>query len=324
MRWLRPGLLAFGVLLLALLIVENDPAAIFAAMAQLSWGLLVVVCFPHSVVVLFDTLGWRFAFARDVVPFRTLVVTRLAGEAFNAITPTATLGGEAVKAWLLRTTAPIPQAVSSVIVAKTTITIAQALFLLVGVALASWTVLPTTPLLHAMQWLLVAEALALAAFVVAQTRGILGRGAAALNRLGLPPALLAESRLERVDDALARFYREEPRRLLLSIVCHFVAWVLGAVETYLILTFLGVETSWLAATVIEAIGAAVRLATFVIPASVGAVEGGFVATFLALGLPSSTALAFGLARRVREVAWVSLGLVAFAMLRPAPKASSIG
>jgi hypothetical protein len=77
------------------------------------------------------------------------------------------------------------------------------------------------------------------------------------------------------------------------------------------------------ATVIEAIGAAVRLATFVIPASVGAVEGGFVATFGALGLGSSTALAFGLARRVREVAWIAAGLVAFATLRPVSKSSSV-
>jgi glycosyltransferase 2 family protein len=315
MRWLRPALLAFGLALLALLIVENDPAAIVAEMGQISWRLAIVVCFPHSLVVLFDTLGWRFAFARDVVAFRTLVVTRLAGEAFNAVTPTATIGGEAVKAWLLRSHAAFDEAVASVIVAKTTITIAQALFLLVGVALASWTALPSTPLLGAMRWLFVVEAVALASFVFMQTRGMLGRGAAALGRLGVPPALLAEASLERVDTALAHFYHGERRRL---------AWMLGAVETYLILTFLGVQTSWVTATVIEAIGAAVRLATFVIPASVGAVEGGFVATFGALGLGSSTALAFGLARRVREVAWIAAGLLAFAALRPTSKPSSIG
>jgi putative membrane protein len=323
MRWLRPALLALGLALLALLIVENDPAAIVAEMAQISWRLAIVVCFPHSLVVLFDTLGWRFAFARDVVAFRTLVATRLAGEAFNAITPTATIGGEAVKAWLLRNHAAFDEAVASVIVAKTTITIAQALFLLVGVALASWTALPSTPLLGAMRWLFVVEAVALASFVFVQTRGMLGRGAAALGRLGVPPALLAEASLERVDTALALFYHGERRRLVLSITFHFVAWLLGVVETYLILTFLGVQTSWVTATVIEAIGAAVRLATFVIPASVGAVEGGFVATFGALGLGSSTALAFGLARRVREVAWIAAGLLAFATLRPASKPSSI-
>ncbi|HEY3064665.1 MAG TPA: lysylphosphatidylglycerol synthase transmembrane domain-containing protein [Methylomirabilota bacterium] len=323
MRWWRPALLALGLGLLTLLIVENDPEAILAEMGRISWRLAIVVCFPHSLVVLFDTLGWRFAFARDVVPFRTLTVTRLAGEAFNAITPTATIGGEAVKAWLLRGHAAFDEAVASVIVAKTSITIAQALFLLVGVALASWTALSATPLLEAMGWLFVVEAVALASFVFVQTRGVFGRGAAALGRLGVPPALLAEASLERVDAALAHFYRGERRRFALSIACHFVAWLLGAVETYLILRFLGVEVSWVTATVIEAIGAAVRLATFVIPASVGAVEGGFVATFGALGLGSSTALAFGLARRVREVAWIAAGLVAFATLRPVSKSSSV-
>src|SRR5262245_58619474 len=89
-------------------------------------------------VVYLDALGWRYAFRRDRVRVWTLLWTRLAGEAFNLTTPTAALGGEAVKAWLLRDRVPLPEAVSSVIVAKTTITIGQGLLLLLGVVLA-WT-----------------------------------------------------------------------------------------------------------------------------------------------------------------------------------------
>ncbi|MBI4256220.1 MAG: flippase-like domain-containing protein, partial [Candidatus Rokubacteria bacterium] len=77
---------------------QNDPAAILASIAELSWRLAIVLCFPVTLVMVFDTLGWRFAFLRDGVAFRTLVTARLAGEAFNATTPTAALGGEAVKA----------------------------------------------------------------------------------------------------------------------------------------------------------------------------------------------------------------------------------
>src|SRR2546425_5565398 len=87
--------------------------------------------------MVFDPLGWRFAFLREGVAFRTLLGVRLAGEAFNLATPTAALGGEAVKAWLLRGRVPLDASVPSVIVAKTTITIAQGLFLLLGIALRS-------------------------------------------------------------------------------------------------------------------------------------------------------------------------------------------
>ncbi|PYM46830.1 MAG: hypothetical protein DME14_17075, partial [Candidatus Rokuibacteriota bacterium] len=127
------ALLVLGVGLLAVLVATNDPAAILASIVQLSWRLAIVVCFPAVLVMVFDTLGWRFAFLREGVAFRTLLGVRLAGEAFNLATPTAALGGEAVKAWLLRGRVPLDASVPSVIVAKTTITIAQGLFLLLGI-----------------------------------------------------------------------------------------------------------------------------------------------------------------------------------------------
>ncbi|MBI2159505.1 MAG: flippase-like domain-containing protein [Candidatus Rokubacteria bacterium] len=297
---------------------RNDPAAILASIAELSWRLAVVLCFPVTLVMLFDTLGWRFAFLRDGVGFRTLVTARLAGEAFNATTPTAALGGEAVKAWLLRGAVPLDASVPAVIVAKTTITIAQGLFLLVGVALAWSSTLPASPLLYGMLWLLAVEAVALAGFVFAQTRGMFAWGGRLLAQLGVPPAGGREA-LGRIDDVLVRFYRGAPLRLALSIGFHLIAWLLGSLETWLILNFLGVEVSLATATVIEAFGTAIRFATFVIPASLGVLEGGFVATFAALGLGTTPAVAFSLVRRLREAVWVGIGLGAFALLRPRPE-----
>ena len=47
-----------------------------------------------------------------------------------------------MKAWLIRRDVTYEESVPSVVIAKTTLTIAQALFLLIGVALA-WTMLAT-------------------------------------------------------------------------------------------------------------------------------------------------------------------------------------
>jgi putative membrane protein len=313
LRRLRQALLALGLVLLVVLVATNDPRAILASITQLSWRLAIVLCFPVTLVMALDTLGWRFAFLRDEVPFRTLLSARLAGEAFNLATPTAALGGEAVKAWLLRAAVPLDVSVSSVIVAKTTITIAQGVFLLLGIGLAWTSAPPGSPLLHGMLWLLAIETVALAGFVVAQTRGVLSWGGRLLGQLGVVGVETAA--LGRIDDALARFYRTSPGRLTLSLGFHLAAWVLGSVETWLILHFLGVPVSWTTATVIEAFGTAVRFATFVIPASLGALEGGYLITFAALGLPPTSAVSFSLVRRIREAAWVGLGLIAFALSR---------
>ena len=309
------------MVLLVALVLQNDPATILASIAALSWRLGIILCFPVALVMLFDTLGWRYAFLRESVPFRELVVARLAGEAFNLTTPTAALGGEAVKAWLLRGYAPLDASFASVIVAKTTITLAQGLFLLLGVVVAWRTVLTGSLLLSGMLWLLAIEAIALTLFVLVQTRGMLGWTGRLLERFGVQAAR-GRATLGRVDDALARFYRTAPRRLVLSIAFHFAAWLLGSVETWLILKLLGAEVSLATATVIEAFGTAIKVATFLIPASLGVLEGGFVATFGALGLSSTTAISFSLVRRVREVVWIAIGLVAFVVMRP--RAAALG
>jgi uncharacterized protein (TIRG00374 family) len=310
-RSVRIALLVAGVALLVVLVVENNPSAILASVRQLSWRLGIVLCFPAALVAVLDALGWRFAFAEDRVGIGTLMWARLAGEAFNLTTPTANVGGEAIKALLLRGRVPLSESLPSVIVAKTTITIAQALFLAVGIAVA-WSVLPhDAPLLHGISWLLAIEVLALGAFVAAQMSGTLGSLVARLATTGWLGAPGRAAALRRVDVALGRFYRREPWRLTVSIAAHFLAWVLGVVETYLILRFIGIGVSWRTATIIESFGTAIKIATFLVPASVGVLEGGFVAVFAAFGLSAASGISFSLIRRAREIAWVGLGLIAF-------------
>lgn len=321
-RGLRFVLLVSGAVLLAVLVLRNDPAAVAASISQLSWRLLLVVLFPFSFVTMFDTLGWRFAFQRDQVPFWALLSARLAGEAFNLTTPTASVGGEPVKAWLLRRHVPFDESVPSVIVAKTTITIAQGLLLLLGIVVARSTLPGSSPLLTGMEWLLGLEIMAIGGFVVVQMGGVLGRGGRLLGRFGLFGSGERTDTLRRIDGALSHFYRREPRRLLLSIGFHFVGWALGTLETYLILQFLGMPVSFATATVIEAFGTGVRFASFMVPGSLGAWEGGQMASFTALGLGATPALSFSLVRRLREAAWVGIGFIALAALRPTAPAGA--
>ena len=300
--------------MLAVIVAENDPAAIAASFGRLGWRLAILIVFPISLVAIFDTLGWRYAFTRDWVGVITLLWIRLAGEAFNLTTPTAALGGEAVKTWLLRDRVAVTDAVSSVIVAKTTITIAQGLLLFLGVVLAWTSLAADSRILVAMQWLLALELVALALFVLAQTRGLAAFGGRLLARFGARRFERHEG-LGRVDRALAEFYLGQPARLALSIGCHFVAWVLGALEAWMILWFLGTPVSPVTAIVIEAFGAGIRFATFLVPGSLGALEGGYAATFAALGLGATRGVTFSLVRRVREIVWCTVGLVAFALSR---------
>ncbi len=312
-RVARVLLLGSGLAVLALLVWHNDPASLLASLRQLSWRLLVVLVFPFALVNALDTFGWRFAFRHNHVPFGTLFTARLAGEAFNLTTPTASVGGEAVKAWLVRHHVGFEEGFTSVIVAKTTITIAQGLLLLVALPFAWWLLPHDSPVLQTMAWLLLAEVLAVAGLVFVQVSGVMGGGGRALGRFAFL-ARMAGS-LTRVDSSLAQFYRGEPVRLTLSIVFHFLGWLGGALEGWLILHLLGLEVTLVTALLIEAFATAVRFATFMVPASIGALEGGIVAIFAALGLGATAGLSFSLVRRLREATWIGVGYVALAAYR---------
>src|SRR5207253_955874 len=95
---------ALGLGLLGFLIYHADVDAIHDHMGELGWTAPLVLL-PWVFVVCTDALGWRCAVppsAAARVPFASLVLVRMAGEAINSVTPTAAVGGEPVKAHMLR------------------------------------------------------------------------------------------------------------------------------------------------------------------------------------------------------------------------------
>jgi uncharacterized protein (TIRG00374 family) len=306
MRGVKSLLLALGIVVIGVSVYHIGPGPILETLARLRWWQLVVVCLPYAVIMAVDTLGWRFAFPRDPAPFRRLYGARLAGEALNLVTALGSVGGEAVKAWLIRRDVAYEESVPSVVIAKTTITIAQALFLLIGVALA-WTMLSIdSRVIGAMLWLLVVEVAAVAGFVGVQVAGLVGRAGRLLEWFGV---LQRGDHAQRLDTALRDYYRRDWRRLSLSTGFHLAGWLLGAFEAFVILYFLGIPATLVSATVIEALGAGVRFATFLVPASLGAFESANAAAFDAMGLGAGAGLAFSFVRRARQLVWIGIGML---------------
>lgn len=316
MKTIRLSFLALGLAFLGYLVTKVGADTVLASFRTLSWRLLVIVIFPFALVTALDTLGWRFAFRRDLASFRRLLSVRLAGEAFNVTTPTASMGGEPIKAFLLRPRVPLDEGLAAVIVGKTTVTVAQSLFLTVGLALA-WVLLPLpSAFLKGMTWLLLVEILALGGFALVQLLGAFGCGLWLLTRLGLAWGERRADKFRRLDRAVAAFYREHPTRLGLSLLFHLFGWLLGSVEVYLILYFLGIPISAVTALAIEAFGTAIKFMAFMIPARLGALEGGYMVVFTAFGLGAGVGLSYTLIRRLRELTWVTVGLISLALLRP--------
>ncbi len=317
-RWGRPVLLLAGLGVVAYLCYQIGLRAVWDSIHALGWRLLILLWFPFSLAAIMDTLGWGILLSRHRVPFAVLLRARLAGEAVNLTTPTASVGGEPLKAYLIRPYVPLAEALGSVVADKTTVVAGQVVLLLAALCLGA-TVLPIShPLLLAMALLLALQIIAVSGFIVVQMLGVFGVGGRILGRLGRGPTERYQSGLNAVDRWLSRFYREQRGRLLASTLLHAAAWATGGLEIYLVLFFVGADASIMTALILEAFGAAIKFATFMIPASLGALEGGYVAVFGALGLGGALGLSYTLIRRLREAAWVAVGLVWLAALRARP------
>jgi putative membrane protein len=124
-------------------------------------------------------------------------------------------------------------------------------------------------------------------------------------------------------ESAARGIARARGRLFRAGSLHMVTWMIGAVETWLVLRALGHPVGPAQALVIESLGMAARSAGFAVPGALGVQEGGFMLACAAFGVPQTAGLSLSLIKRVREVL---IGILGLALWRwPAPDHSpSIG
>jgi uncharacterized membrane protein YbhN (UPF0104 family) len=309
---IRTGLLIAGALVLLGLVYRLGAESVAAALTRVTWWQFLLVCLIHGVNVALDTYGWRYALTTDRASFRKLLAARCAGDAANVLTAVASVGGEAIKAWVLRREIPLEKSVPSLIVSKTAEVVAQALLLVLGIALAFTTDAVGGGLRTVLLYMLLGEVLAVGGFLGVQVAGMVGRAGRLLSWAGGPGGRQAQ----RLDEALRDFYRHQWERFAMSVACFFVGWLVGVAQALLILDILGLPATVVTATVIEALWSGVRFATFFIPASLGPLEGANAAAFDALGYSAAAGLAFTLVRRASQVVWIALGVVILIAMRP--------
>ena len=133
----------------------------------------------------------------------------------------------------------------------------------------------------------------------------------ALDRWNMTPSRLERWRaqLRQLDETIVGFARRYPSHLCISWGLHFLGWALGTLEVLAIFYTVGIPISVREALAIEALASVVKALAFFIPGSLGVQDGGNVLLLTLFGYPSSFGLTFSLVRRMRELLWISLGLV---------------
>lgn len=238
-----------------------------------------------------------------------LTAYRAAGQSLSALIPSAKLGGEPLRVYLLvRARVAPPEAIASVAVDRALEMGAGAVFALLfaGVLLRHG-----VPALTGAFASVSMGALALGLGIgvtVRRLRSGAGLITAAARATGLDRLRVVRGRMEALaaaEEAAATLVRQ-PRRMARAFAIGMTASTVVLVEYHLLLAAFGLPAGPLA--VVAAIFATGAAHSLPIPAAVGALEGGQMFLFGTLGYPPEVGLAVGLAVRLRELVWIVPGL----------------
>jgi len=315
-------LLFAGLLTLVFIVWHIGLGRIYDVAAQLGPVALLVMLIPSVIMYVVEAYGWKATLgpsAKDI-PFWRVLAIKSAGEVVNMTTPAGYLGGEPLKAYLLtKHRVPTVEGFASVVIAKTTKTIAEVLFILLGVVLTFWTVGGGGSSWQKVLAAFLSVGLLMfgtAAFVFVQRRGLFTGVLEFVRKIGLKIRYLEarEKQLRSLDRTILEFYRHNRPAVYSSTGLFFLGWMAEALEVYVFIWYLGGPAMALSAISIGALSVGIKGSTFFIPGSLGAQDVGNVLLLEDFGYSDVAGVTFALLRRFRELVWIGIGLLCLAML----------
>ena len=320
--FLKVLLLCAGLALFGWYLSDIGFEAVWRAILSLGpWAPLVLV--PYFIVYNVDCLGWvqtlpgrvfrtRGSASQPRIPFWTLLRIRWAGESLNNLVPSAYVGGEALKVYLLRphgvTTS---EGTTSAVVSKTAQTLAQLAFVLLAALIFLFIAREQPGLRAALALICLLGCAVVAGLFWVQRLGAFRMLLALVQRLRLKIGAL-ESRkahLLELDATILGFYREHPRRFYTSALFYFGGWLLDTIEIYLVAHLLGMPITWPQAIVMEAFTGVAKVLGMWIPGSLGVQESGIILMGRLAGLPDTLSAAYAVIRRARELIFAGIGML---------------
>jgi 1L-myo-inositol 1-phosphate cytidylyltransferase len=320
-HWARILLSGAGLILLAFLLLKVGVATVLEHLARFGPWFLVIIAI--SLVWLFlQAWAWHIIQAAHFrpIPLSRLYRVKIISDSLNTLIPTANVGGDAARPFLVRGHAPLAETIPGVLADKTVEALAAAIFLVTGFLLSLLLVRLPAWMNTAALVCLALTAAGIAFFVVLQMKGLRW----SLERLAkVVPSLRAfASRTERslgeLDSNLRLVYRGLRPQTAAALGLHYVARLLGAVEVFVILRVLGTPATPFQALFTSTGVTLFNTAFFVVPGQFGVMETAHVLMLQSLGFAAAIGLSLGVIRRVRKLVTSSIGLALYASHKTPP------
>jgi len=308
-KWIRSLLVAAGVSLFFFLIWQIGFEAILANIRRFGVWFLAILA-VGALWLFFQTCAWSIiqnALFKKV-PFLSLFRIKIIGDALNVLLPSASLGGEAARAYLLKKTIPLKEGIPGIVFDKTVEFVASTVFLASGLLLGSLFVRLPEGLLAPTVICLAVTTAGIVLLVVFSVRGVCATLARITARFPRVRKWVEgrEEHLEALDENLRLLYRRGHLKTAAAAGFHFLARLVGSFEVLIILRVLGVPVGLIQAVFIYSVIVIINTAFFILPGQWGVTESASMLLLQAMGRPAAIGLSLGVIRRIRKLVFVAL------------------
>ena len=303
--------LLFGIGLIIFIFKQVDFNSFLDELNKLRFSFIVVL-FIYFIGFIFDSYSWKLCIenlAKTKLKFLQVFKIRMIGEAFNYIL--FQVGGEPVKAFLLKNNCGIKykSSIGSLILAKTIILFALIIFCFVGLISIFYTKKFGVNFEKAsLIGFSLFTSLIILFFVVQRYKLLSKIHTLFKNKLSNKINNFFKI-LKETENKISVFYKKTKINFFKILFLNIFNWFIGALELYVIFILLDQKITFFEAVAIETLVQLVRAMLFFIPSNLGTQEGVFVLAVNVIKDSTPLGLAVAIIRRLREVAWISIGLI---------------
>ena len=316
---IRDLLFIVGILVLVWMVYSVGVGTIWDNIKDTGWWFFAIVGI-WGVVYFFNGLAFHVILrgGNDVEKVSLLRKIKLiiTGFAINSMTPIGLLGGEPYKIMELKQDLGIDQATSGILLSTMMHFLAHFLFWMASVPIFIF-VVPVIPLtIKIILWGVVLGALLLIywAFTVFR-KGLINQAISVATRIPFVKKkaeiyrLDHAERIEVMDKLTTDLFTHRKKDFFLALSFELIARFVSCVEIIFMAIPIGYHLSFLQAVIIAAFSSLFANILFFSPMQLGTREGGFGIAFSMLTIPLGVGVYVGLITRIREMFWISIGMI---------------
>lgn len=301
-----------GIAIFVYIVYKIGPLQIWENIKKITWQNFLILVFLRLFYWVLRTINWKTIFEQyeqDTSLFH-MYIARMCSHAVSQLTPSAQVGGEAARIYLVNSSSK-KISLASVIVDKTIEYLTVIFFTIMGVTIA----LTRIPLPVKLKTLFIGFVVGATIFLLfilsKQRKGLFKWIINLLGKIKIRFKFIERNieKIEETDKHISFFYRKHPRVFLKVFLLYSLLMLFWTTEIHLTLVFIGATNiSFLDSFLITVLGNLAFMFPLA-PASIGVYEVTYVALFALLRKGTDVGLTLVLIRRLIALIWAGIGLL---------------